>query len=54
MCLFVFVFNVERCMWTGRMGERGEGAVSGRGEGGGVREGPTEKSFEGISILDID
>ena len=40
VCLFL---DVERCMWKGRMGELGEGTVSGRGKvrmgGGRWREG---------------
>ena len=41
--LFVRLFlNVEGCMWKGRIGERGEGTVSGRGKvrrgGGGWEE----------------
>ena len=33
----VVLLSVKRCMWTGRMGEMGEGTVRGRGrrEGGG-------------------
>ena len=41
--LFCLFLNVERCLWKGKMGERGEGTVSWkmkvrRGEGGGEEE----------------
>ena len=35
-CLFL---GVERCMWIGRLGGRGEGTVRGGGEGAEGREG---------------
>ena len=47
----VVLLSVKRCMWTGRMGERGEGTVRkmGGGEGGGRGATKIERGREWVT-----